>query len=963
MAIDFLMMRGSRGAAVKELKAALAAELGAEAAAFPGLARSGDELDADTEAALRRWQAGTGMIADGIAGPHGLRVLYRREPAAMEIKPELAALRMLFPQTKPSNIVRYLPYVTDALGALGLTDRTMVLAALATIRAETAGFLPISEYPSQANTLPGQPPFSKYEPGTEWGERFGNRQQGDGAKFRGRGFVQLRGADHYHRYTIATGIDMAARPDLANAPEVAAVLLAMFLAARADELRGALDAAQQGGDFGAARRLVNGHENGTDDFQRVFETAAEVWPATATAPLRRGATRSAARSEPPVVVRSRATRKDPPDLRDRLYQPAPIVLPEMCPSPSDASKHLKNYRQLVLDQGSDYSCTGYGLACVINFARWQKSDWQPDLPSVSARMLYNYARRYDEYAGEDYDGSSCRGALKGWFNHGVCLLDDWPDHEPPRFGYAERALQTTLGVYYRIDIQSITDMQAAIVQAHAIFVSAFTHDGWVALEHAEASAEVPTHDNLPLIEFDGRASKADGHAFALVGFNRRGFIVQNSWGGRFGLGGFAVLSYEDWLLNGMDAWVASLGVPGVVQGRLADGSGGPARTARAAATAQWWDDGIAYQHSIVLGNDGRVNRYLTQDELTRTLLYQACALPDRWFRTDPVAARSQRKRLVIYAHGGLNSEPDAIARARAMGRFFTGNGCYPLFLVWKTGLLESLGDVVEDAVSAAPRRVGGVFDAIIDKTDLLIEKTLGRGPGRMVWSEMKENARFACTTNRACDLLAMALQNLATTWGDDLEIHLVGHSAGSIILGHMLEVLWPRGLEDRIAGVHLFAPACTVQFANRYYAPHQELMQRLWLSILSDAQERDDNVFGLYRKSLLYLVSNALEPDLRTPLLGMENVWNPEYAGWDGSSTTAEALGTWHEAAREAGLAQRTTLVVAPRVPVLIGPSGQVKTVSAAHGSFDNNIDIVSATLERITGEPLALPVDDLVGY
>jgi peroxiredoxin len=179
----------------------------------------------------------------------------------------------------------------------------------------------------------------------------------------------------------------------------------------------------------------------------------------------------------------------------------------------------------------------------------------------------------------------------------------------------------------------------------------------------------------------------------------------------------------------------------------------------------------------------------------------------------------------------------------------------------------------------------------------------------------------------------------------------------------MLEVLSPRGLEERIAGVHLFAPACTVQFANRYYAPHQELMQRLWLSILSDAQERDDNVFGLYRKSLLYLVSNALEPDLRTPLLGMENVWNPEYAGWDGSSTTAEALGAWREAARDARLAQRTTLVVASRVPVLIEPSGHVKTVSAAHGSFDNNIDIVSATLERITGQPLALPVDDLVGY
>ena len=64
-------------------------------------------------------------------------------------------------------------------------------------------------------------------------------------------------------------------------------------------------------------------------------------------------------------------------------------------------------------------------------------------------MLYNFARRYDEYAGEDYDGSSCRGALKGWFNHGVCLQSDWPfddkDSQQPRYGYASRASATTWG--------------------------------------------------------------------------------------------------------------------------------------------------------------------------------------------------------------------------------------------------------------------------------------------------------------------------------------------------------------------------------------------------------------------------------------------------------------------------------------------------------------------------------------
>jgi hypothetical protein len=231
-----------------------------------------------------------------------------------------------------------------------------------------------------------------------------------------------------------------------------------------------------------------------------------------------------------------------------------------------------------------------------------------------------------------------------------------------------------------------------------------------------------------------------------------------------------------------------------------------------------------------------------------------------------------------------------------------------------------------------------------------------------VWSEMKENARFACQPRRAGDLLVDALQGLAATWGDALEIHLVGHSAGSIILGHLVEVLAARGLAGRIASCHLYAPACTVEFANRYYAPQTALMKRLWLDLLSDEQEKDDNVSGIYRKSLLYLVSNALEHDRRTPLLGLQRVLDPNDGGWEGSSQTAQALQAWRDAARAVDLGARTGIVGSVRVPTWIG-GGPKALVRATHGSFDNNIEVVSATLERITAGPLQLPVDDLRGF
>ncbi|MCS5945205.1 hypothetical protein LNP25_01230 [Klebsiella variicola subsp. variicola] len=42
---------------------------------------------------------------------------------------------------------------------------------------------------------------------------------------------------------------------------------------------------------------------------------------------------------------------------------------------------------------------------MVNYLRWRKAGFPKKLDSVSPRMLLgNFARRYDEYAGEDYDG-------------------------------------------------------------------------------------------------------------------------------------------------------------------------------------------------------------------------------------------------------------------------------------------------------------------------------------------------------------------------------------------------------------------------------------------------------------------------------------------------------------------------------------------------------------------------------
>lgn len=974
--MHILMSKGSVGEDVERLRRAIADALGGDAELFPSLKKSNTPIDEDFDAAIRRWQAGVGLIGDGVVGPRCqlLLDLLALDANKFELALNVGGVSRLFPATKPANIARYLPYIEAALGVAELTDRPMILGALGTIRAETEGFVPIAEAPSKFNTPPGGRPFSKYDTRSD----LGNSQAGDGERYRGRGFVQLTGKDNYTKYGKRIGVPLEASPERANAPEVAAVLLALFLADRATKFRQAIRNDRIDGKDGLAeaRKLVNGGAHGLDRFRDVFERAKTVWPAVraGAAGARRGAAAAAHPTEPQPAVRRSTdslTRKDAADLRDRLYQPPAISLPDEFPPVKEMREYLPAYTKagLILDQGREGACTGFGLSCVINYLRWIKGGLPAQMPSVSPRMLYTLARRHDEYEGENYEGSSCRGALKGWFNHGVCLEPDWPylpeKSNPAKYGFATKAVQNTLGVYYRIDTSSITDMQAAIAQHRAVFVSAFTHPGWDAVPQ---SAAPKVHADLPVIAFDGRRSESGGHAFALIGFNAQGFILQNSWGGKWGAGGFAVLSYLDWLANAMDAWVASLGVPGVISGRLAvAGNGAGAAGISGADRSKWWDTGLAYQHSIVLGNDGRVSRYLTEDEQPRKLQQQAYVLPDEWFRKQA----GERKRLVLYVHGGLNNEDEAIKRASAMGRYFIGNGCYPLFLVWKTGLFESIRNVLSERIRIQPLPAGaGIGEWISDRTDPFVEKSIGRPFARPLWTEMKENAELAFAERRGGDLLLDAIQALAGSWGAQFELHLVGHSAGSLAIGHMLSALAARrsagrdgGLSDRLASVNLYAPACSVTFANRHYACSSTVMERLHIDVLSDKVEREDSVSPAYRKSLLYFVSNALEPDLHTPILGLDRIHDDAYSGWDGSSDTGEALALWRQAARAARLDSRTKRVKDERVQVAKDGAGRPVLQAAAHGGFDNDIDVVTRTLKRITGAELALPVDDLRGF
>jgi hypothetical protein len=591
-------------------------------------------------------------------------------------------------------------------------------------------------------------------------------------------------------------------------------------------------------------------------------------------------------------------------------------------------------------------------------------------------MLYQMAQLYDEWAGEDYEGSSCRGAMKGWHRHGVCAEKLWPYNKgtfvSPHASWEQDAASRPLGAYYRIDKSSINDMQSAIYEVGAIYCSANVHEGW----HLDKTSEpviIPFHEK-----------RVGNHAFAVIGYTEDGFIVQNSWGQDWGYHGFALVSYGDWVQHGTDAWVAVMGAPMTRAssptayssislreaatsngGRAGRGKSPGAEYTYANPKVQPWSEGEAYRHTLVLGNNGIPIHRLVSEEDAFTAAEQVCFnYPASWLSAQP---SGQPRKLAIYAHGGLNSEAGSIERIRMMAPYFRENGIYPLFITWKTGPLETIGDMLSDSIrkifNAAPEmRDEGVIkkikEAAAEMRDRAIEAACEDLLVKPMWSEMKQNAMAGAEKGAGLDLLAQHLYALKSKI-PGLEIHLVGHSAGSLILGYLLSKMDASLTASTLT---LFAPACTIGFANEHYGKAIQSSKLkpadMHVDIMDDEREKADTI-GPYGKSLLYLVSRALEARHKTPLLGMEKAWSlaeaPDQWWKDKAKTNENAIKEW----------LRHAVGVVPRPygkkdHEYVRVSKKGDRIKLSHGSFDNDIEVVGAMLERIRGGELVAEVENL---
>jgi hypothetical protein len=686
---------------------------------------------------------------------------------------------------------------------------------------------------------------------------------------------------------------------------------------------------------------------------------------------------------PPPAKRRFALRKsvkpDAVDLRDWLYRPTIAQAPPMELWPHDPRP--------TMQQGETSACTGFSLALVIEYLLDKAR--RPVEP-ISGFMLYSMARRYDEWADNDPrvdedakngagaqaagaqasaekrvekgkgnkkdkgkkadddgqadrerqdTGSSLRGALKGWSRHGASAARLWDTFDPPDASNVEDgdwwldSVRRPLGAYYRLSLDSLNDLQIALMESGAIYVSALTHGGWEELFKSDALPPPTNADEIPIIEC--RPGLEDGgHAFAVVGYTDKGFVVHNSWGPEWGRGGFAILTYSDWRQNAMDAWVVQLGV--VTREHEAVSRASSLRRADASGRIVLASNSTLASHEVSpfvvdMENEGRLSergQFRTFPSDLEFLLehhLQKVAVPRWGIKKNDVVD------VAIYAHGGMVSEESAASSARRWVPLLYSNKIFPVFLMWETDLTSTVFAGIEDELEGQEPRMGGgwwqtVTSRLRDWKDDRIEG-ITRGPGGVLWRQMKDNARDISSTEVSGVVKLFTAYTQRQKNLPRVRLHLIGHSAGAIVHTYLGAAALKLGFE--IATINLIAPAVRVDDFNEHLGKDIARLRIPTLLVhLTDDAERKDPTCSPYGRSLLYLVSRAFEEDSDTAVLGMEKHLVPSLVSHD-----------WGE---------QITRLSSPGAS--FRPGDRV-TVAATHPGLDDDTAVQDAIIRHIKGE------------
>jgi putative chitinase len=243
---------GSRGSEVAELQRKLL-EAGFEPGAADGV------FGPRTETAVKAFQRSRGLIADGIVGPRTWRALGAHVQApGTPIGTGLTRERLqaIMPRLTVVRADECLPYLDGAMVEADIITSPRQAAFLAQLAHESGELRFFEELASG----------EQYE----WRRDLGNDKPGDGARYKGRGPIQLTGRANYRAAGRTLGLDLEGDPTRAADVDVGFRVAAWYWTTRG------LNALADTGDFREITRRINGGFNGLDQRELYYRRALRV---------------------------------------------------------------------------------------------------------------------------------------------------------------------------------------------------------------------------------------------------------------------------------------------------------------------------------------------------------------------------------------------------------------------------------------------------------------------------------------------------------------------------------------------------------------------------------------------------------------------------------------------------------------------------------------------------------------
>lgn len=219
-----------------------------------------------------------------------------------------------------------------------------------------------------------------------------------------------------------------------------------------------------------------------------------------------------------------------PDPRDWVFEkltrsPGGRYLLELPPE-----YHLREYEQPAREQGQRGTCAAMSGAAIIEIK--YKMHNKGRTKRMSPEFIY-YHRNNKPASG--MFGKNVFQVLK---EHGTVPEQDYPYCDADNVAPAPSKRIMQIAAKYRIEgyarISTIEGLKRALIELGPCYIS------------------LPLYETRPYFWRPGKATP-DGHAMVVVGYNREGFILRNSWGDKWNGDGHIVFPYNEWPCH-LECW-------------------------------------------------------------------------------------------------------------------------------------------------------------------------------------------------------------------------------------------------------------------------------------------------------------------------------------------------------------------------------------------------------------------------